>query len=200
MNIKSITKPVLLAGLLITGGSNAQAASISLNPLTSNVQVGSSFSVELLMDFSDEATLGGGLDVLYDSSFAMFNSFSFDSSFLPLTDPAFTCPGAGACPPINTLNSVANIAFGNFSGIGGIFTVGTLDFTAVAAGNIVLSTAETTGAAGPFVSALTYEQMAVTFNGTSITAVSAVPVPAAAWLFISGMGMFAGFARKRVTQ
>jgi hypothetical protein len=197
MNTKSVTKLMCVGGLLMAAVSNTQAASISLNPLTSQVQVGNSFSVELLMNFSDEATLGGGLDVNYDSTYADFVSFTFNSSFLSMSDPYMTCPGSGACPPVDQFNSVQNIAFGNFAGIGGTFTIGTLVFTALNSGSISLATAATTGVAGPFVSAITYVPMDVTFNGASISAVSAVPVPAAVWLFISGLGMFAGFSRKK---
>lgn len=186
-------KLLCVGGLSLTALTNVQAASISLNPHSTTVNVGSNFSVDLVMDFSDEATLGGGIDINYNGSMTDFVSFTYDSTFLTMTDPSFTCPGAGACTPIDQPNSVSNIAFGNFMGIGGLFTIGTLEFTALDAGDIFLSTAETTGAGGLFVSASTFGAMDVVFNGTSVTA---VPLPAAAWLFLTGLGVF-GFASNR---
>ena len=155
--------------------------------------MGDNFSVELNMDFSDEATLGGGVDVLYDGLLINYVGFTFDSNLLLVSDPDFTCPGAPSCSPIDQLNSVTNIAFGNFAGLSGPYTVGTLVFSVLSSGDISLLTAETIGSAGPFVSAITYSPMTVSYTGATV--VSAVPVPAAIWLFISGLGLL-GWNRK----
>jgi len=192
---KPITKIACIAGLSLAALSNVEAASISLNPQVSTVQIGSSFAVDLVMDFSDEATLGGGVDVNYDNGFAMFDSFTYDTSFLSIIDPLMTCPGAGSCASIDQFNTVSNIAFGNFNGIGGIFTVGTLEFTAIAGGDIDLFLSSTLGQAGPFVSATTFSPMSVTYNGATV---SAVPLPASIWLMMSGLGLL-GLSRKKKT-
>ncbi len=191
---KSIIKFIFVTFISVGVVSAVNAASISLNPLSSSVQVGSDFSVELNMDFSDEATLGGGVDVIYDGLLADFVGFTFDSNFLSVTDPSFTCPRAPACSPIDQVNSVSNIAFGNFLGLSGPYTVGTLVFTAVNAGNISLLIAETIGSSGPFVSAVTFSPMRVNYTGTTV--VSAVPLPASIWLFFSGLALL-GYNRKR---
>lgn len=172
--------------------SPVYASTISLSPQDATPQLGASVSIDLLMDFSDNPTLGGGLDVIYDGTALDFLSFTFDSTFTSVTDSSFSCPGASGCPSIDQANKVFNIAFGNFSGLGGPFKVGTLIFNTLTPGTSLLSTAETTGPAGPFVSASTYQPQSVTYLGSSI---STVPIPAAIYLFASGLLGLVGFSR-----
>ncbi len=182
-----------LISVLLLCTAQSHAASVSLSPAASTVGVGNNFFVNLMIDFSSEPTLGGGIDINYNTGLADFVSFTFNNDFLALSDPAFTCPGSGACSPIDQTDSVHNIAFGNFGGIGGVFHVGTLEFSALSEGSIYLQSAATTGSGGPFVSATSFNPMSVDFLSATVTA---VPVPAAAWLFFSGLGLLQLF-RKR---
>ena len=172
--------------------SSAHASTVSLS---TSGQSGASLSVDLYMNFSDAPTLGGGLDVHYDGSLLNFISFSFNPTFLSVTDPLLTCPGAIGCDQIDQPNTVYDISFGNFAGIGGPFLVGTLVFNVIGTGSAALLTAETTGLAGPFVSATTYVAQPVSYLGTAAD-VSAVPVPAALWLMVSGLSLL-GLASNR---
>ncbi len=191
-------KHVLCAIALTTATITTQAATISITPLSMNAQLGDNVSVDIWMDFSDEPTLGGGIDITYNGSVLSFSSFSFDNAFLASSDPAMTCPGAILCSPsINQVNSVTNIAFGNFGGLSGPSLVGTLNFVAIGAGTTSLTPVETVGAAGPFVSALTYEPQTNVLYIPSAVQVSAVPLPAASWLMLSGLALIGGMKHKR---
>lgn len=180
------------ATLLMFALSSVQAASISLTPANTNVSVGGLFNLDVSIDFSDDATLGGGLDVLYDGTALAFQSFTFGTTTLDL-DPAFSRI------PDELPNKLEGLAFGNFNGLT-VGIVGTLTFQALTAGNSLLSMAVTIPSkGGDFVSANTFDVQSVTFNGANVNA-SAVPVPAAAWLFGSGLLGLVGIMRRKATQ
>ena len=193
MGIKTIVSG-LIVGLSIS--SMTQAASVSLSPQVTSVNAGDNIAVDILIDFSDEPTLGGGIDVLYDASLVDYVSFSFNSSFESLIDPLMSCPSAGVCDPVSSVGLLENIAFGNFSGLGGSFNIGTLNFDALSAGSALFSTQANSSAGGPFVSANTWDVMPVTFNGASVT-VSEVPLPAAGWFFLTGLTSLVISKRKK---
>src|SRR3990167_8770967 len=65
--------------LLVSFITASHAATISLSPLSQNVALGNPVSLQLNMDFTGDPTLGGGVDIFYDSSRLSFVSFIFDS-------------------------------------------------------------------------------------------------------------------------
>ena len=195
---KSRLLGVLSACVITAITTMSNAATISLLPESLSIQQGDDLVVDLWMDFLDEPTLGGGLDVNYNDTELDFISFIFDPTFLTLTDSAFTCPGAALCSPgIDQPNSVTNIAFGNFSGISGPSLVGTLTFNTLKEGDIALTTVSTVGSSGPFVSAITFQEQVVNFTGTSVN-VTAVPLPGALYLMLGGIGLLYGYAKRHI--
>lgn len=203
-NVK--TKRVVLGVILSSVFAVANSASITLQSQVDSVTVGQQFAIDLSMDFSDEATIGGGIDIHYDALVANFVSFDFDSAFLLLSDPALTCPGGAACSDIDQPDVVQNIVFGSFSGIGGQHTIGTLIFELTGLGQAAVLPQTTTGTGGPFVSANTFQPMSVVFSGIQIDGgaitgpgpgpgPSPVPLPASIWLLGSGLGVLLAKAR-----
>lgn len=176
-----------IAALYLTCGQ-VQAATISLNPASQSVSLGNQISIQLNMDFSGDPTLGGGVDILYNSSLLSFASFSFDAG---LGDDPLLQRQPDVLP--GTLNG---LAFGNFDGLSGPSIVGTLIFNTIGAGVANFTLAENVLPAGGFFSAATFDQQAVTYSGASVN-VTAVPLPAACWLMLSGLGVLGGL-RKRM--
>ena len=74
--------------------------------------------------------------------------------------------------------------------------VGTLVFNTLAPGNAQLSLADNGSPVGPFYSAITSNPQTVNYTGASVT-ISAVPLPNALWLMMSGIGVFGAAIRRK---
>jgi hypothetical protein len=134
------------------------------------------------MDFTDEATIGGGIDILIGTNM-QFVSFDYD-------------PGLGDDPdfrflPIDTTTPgvIQALSFGNFSGLSGPDRVGTLILEALSPGTANLTLEENVLPAGGFLSVSGDLQDPV-FTGVSFDIQpSPVPLPGAVWLMLSGLGL-----------
>jgi len=181
--------------LLLVSVMPAQAASIWLNPTgPTNIGVGGTVTFEIMADASDVGGfLAGGVDLFYDNTILQYNDdFAFDPAFGQ--DPAFsrvfdncsTTPGALGCAGPNELNSMG---FGLFTGIagGGPTLVGSLSFTGLSLGLSTLVLADNDLPAGGWFSNGGDDLTGlVTYTGSQV---NVVPLPAAAWLMLGGLGM-----------
>jgi len=170
--------------LLLAGFSTAvSATSVTFDDLNVSANVGETFSLDVIADFTSDPTLGGGLDIFYDETVLSFQSFSFASSSTLVTDPGFN-----RLPDVLS-NELEGLAFGNFAGVSTAGIVGTLSFTAIAAGNFDMILAVTDNAlkGGSFISAIDFTSVITPDLGISRVEVSAVPLPAAVWLFGSSI-------------
>ena len=178
-----------------TAWTGANAASISLAPKLVTAAVGDSVFFDLNMDFSDNPTLGGGIDLVFNTSLLEFSSFARNPALGDDVDgrrDLDVVPGTG-------LDGLAFFKFGG--GIAGPARVGTFTFKALGAGRIdVTLSADVGGTAGPFISATTNDPQNVTFTGAAIDiSPSAVPLPGALPLMLSLGAGLAGFVRRRST-
>ncbi len=168
----------VLVLVLVCAVKNSQAdLTITLSPELQGVSIGNVVTIDISMDFSSDPTIGGGFDVFYDSSLLSFGSFVFDSSLGD--DPAFRSIGTD-----DGFGEIDGIGFGEFMGLSGPATIGTLTFTALDVGLAGISLAETdNGFVGGFYSATTYGSQTVTFGGATVNIEAAsVPEPSTALL------------------
>jgi hypothetical protein len=181
----------LVAALVLGGISTAaNAFSVYLQPSMQDVALGNSFGVDVYWDFTGNATLGGGTDVTWDASALSFVSLVFDTN--PNFDPAFTRQGT------ITPGLIDGMATGSFNGLAGTgpLYIATITFQTLASGSYAINLAQDdTGVAGPFVSILGQTYPDLVFEG-GIVNVSGVPLPAAAWLMLGGLGTLLGYRRK----
>lgn len=190
----SLIKQALVALSLLLA-ANANAASIFLVPTspTQNVGPGDFVTFDVVMDFSTDTnglgsdiTLGGGFDITWDPSILQFEGLVNAG----LGDPSF-----GRDPDILP-GLLESWGFAEFNGLTGPALVGSVEFSVLPgpAGSTFVSTGPTSGIAGPFVSGVDFVTiLTVDFNSVEV---SRVPIPAAAWLFASGVAMLAGLRRR----
>ncbi len=197
MSPRTVALFVCLAGLV----TDADAASVSLayagaNPIAGDgailVADGDVLTFDIIWDFSGpgEATLGGGHDVVFDSSLLRFESFAFDPAICGISPCQLRDP--------DILDGVVEgVAFGSLSPIVGPARLAFVTFTYTGAGfqgDTVLWTRATTGYGGPFISAL--DGMTVIDVDFGSTTLRAVPLPAALWLFLGALGTLAQSSRR----
>jgi len=187
---------VLAATAFFSAGTNA--SSLTIVPSAGSVLVGNSFTVDLVI--SGVVDLGapsvGSFDIefAYDDALLGFDTVTFGGpgpdqldllnfgpiTFLDSSSPGTVLLGEVSLDDTDTLNDFQ----------AGTFTLARLHFTGLAAG-----TADLAVIAALFADALGDDLTIDTLPGiTSIQVV--VPVPAAAWLFVSSLGVLTVLRRR----
>ncbi len=176
----------VIIGLIVYMSSiNGAQAAASLSLIASNptVTAGSQATFELWMDFTGDPTLGGGVDVGF-GNFTNGNQLSF-SSYTPKTLGDTSLINV---PTVNTTGDrLEGITFGDITnGVSGPALVGTLAFNTLVAGNYSLSLMDSVSAGGFF--SISGTPQSPVYTSASLTVnPSAVPLPATAWLMLSGL-------------
>jgi hypothetical protein len=174
---------------------NAQAAvEVKFSPDVLEVLVGETVGLDIVADFSSDPTIGGGVDILFDPTRLAFAGFAFLGTGLVL-DPSFSrAPTAGGA------GELLGLGFGNFAGVGGPGTVGTVSFEALAPGSSTVSLRVNDGRVGmpgAFFSAASFSEQTALFGSAQVTAVSSVPLPGALGLLASALLGVPAVARRR---
>jgi hypothetical protein len=186
---------LLLAGLALLAGLDARAASVSLVPSSATVVAGSTFTVSLALDVTGvvgnhPGDYTGRLVVDYDPLKLAYQSFSFSSPATQTHAPATGSSGGRSTVSLGFLTSNAPDV-----GAVGVFTFKALN----SLGQTSLNVADYDDFLGTFYAKDPTDQRFVPeFVDTSMT-VSAVPLPATAWLLVTAFGLVGvrhRFARK----
>lgn len=168
-------------GLTLALSIPAEAAGISISPLTKSLGVGDTvqftvFADDILSDFPLDA---GGLTVTFAPSLIELSNVTIASPWLGLAEPVID----------NTVGTISSISFGASFG-SNIFGSGIalINFTAkvLSGGSSTITVGEDTGNS-PFVSGPDPLTLTPSSVSATITTVSAVPLPAALPLLLSGL-------------
>ena len=180
------TKILLLATVLFSSYLNA--ATITWNPANSIVGQGDAFSLNVVgTGFANVE--GGGVNLSFDATKLNVLSVTIDNLVWDFVTNTGTIDNVAG-----TVNGITVSAWDNI--VTGDFTVATIWFQEISGGSFLNSPIGITEYAldrwvgsGDFINP-------DFVNGTVTVAVSAVPVPAAAWLFGSGLLALTSIARR----
>ncbi|MBI3188969.1 MAG: hypothetical protein HYZ31_14025 [Gammaproteobacteria bacterium] len=179
---------MLFIALVLSGQS--QAATVSFNTSAQDVALGSSFTLDVLgTDFP--AIVGGGLNLSFDASVLQISSVSINTAVFEFY------PGNGTEEGVlnNVLGTLTDTSFNTFAGARGDFTIMSIGFTAVGSGSSLLQLSESSIWVFSDIMGNAIGNQ-ILYADTTIN-VTAVPLPAAAWLFGSGLLVLARIMRRR---
>ncbi len=182
-----------LAGIYST---TVLAASVTLVPSSSTVVEGGVFSIDLTLSAADApgshpGLFGGTIEINFDPNLAGFGVSDFS-----INAPATLQSG----PTIGSNGGLQTVSIG-FDNALDVGVIGTFSFTATgSAGSIINFGLDDPGFFSSFSNALpTNSPFTPDFFGTTVE-ITAVPVPAAAWLMLSALGALGIGARRRRLQ
>jgi hypothetical protein len=198
MNLKMIKSMAAVVAFCAAGVVNAATISLTATPTT--VNIGDSFSLDVSGSAFDTGLTTGSLRLSWDPADLTLNT--------PDTDILSAVTGLGflgtpfSSVAINDVAGTVDIVMGSLPpGVltpGGLIDFFTLNFTADA-GGAALITSElgfSEGVLGSWGDTTSTDITSAMVYGDTTVTVNAVPVPAAVWLFGSGLLGLVGVARR----
>jgi hypothetical protein len=183
---KIISTTALATGVLVSSFT-ASAASMTMTPTPQTVGVGASFFVDIMATNLPDGTSGGALDISWTGDM-MLDSTAIDAVWdVPFSGVVSTGP-----------NSITALFVTSFLGVSGDQGIAQLNFTTGAGFTGSTISMGDSPVGGPWSA---WDGVNAPYNFTNTyegATINPVPVPAALWLFGSGLIGLVGVARRRI--
>lgn len=188
--MKNIKNLMLVASLFLSG--SLSAATIGWSSSTTNVNENDTFTIDVIGTGFTSNVDGGGVNFGFNQNVVNVLSVSINESVWD-----FGGFGINTGSINNSNGTVDGIMVNTFASVAGNFIIATIEMQAIAAGSSSLLLSEY--GLNPWASAGSvlnpdYVNASVNITGAPV---SAVPVPAAIWLFGSGLLGLIGLAKRK---
>lgn len=177
-------------GLTLLSG-HASAATIGWGSSPSTINVGDNFSLSISGSGFTSNVDGGGVNFTYDRNILNVTSVTIDGAVWD-----FGGAGISTGSIDNVAGTVDDIMVNTFGAVIGSFDVASIQFLAVGAGTSALNLTEY--ALNPWAGGGALINPTMVDGSLTVLAVESVPVPAAVWLFGSGLLALIGMTRRKV--
>lgn len=182
MKTSAIVKTLGLLALL--GSSVSMAATVTITASTLTPIVGSNFTLTITSDAQN--TFAATMALAFNSSRVAYVSGAALSPWNVYTKNSL----ASANPTVFDVEAPSAVS-------GPTYNVAVLTFQALAAGAAGIVINDDGGNVTGWFDATTADWIPVNYNQAAVVVQSVVPVPAAAWLFVSALGGLAGLKRRQ---
>lgn len=176
---------IVLTLVLLTTSALAHSGIVYISPANQVANIGDEVSISILGSNFDatKPIEGGGINLTFNSGVLELKNVTVDA----ITWEFFTTSGEID----NSNGTLDDLTFSSFAGRSGGFSIAQITFQALSRGSSLLTLTES--ALNPFASGGELLNPAVSLSSAEITV---VPLPAAFWLFLSGLSVFGVFRQR----
>jgi hypothetical protein len=196
--MKTMIKRTVMGTAIALAAMGANAANISMTPDAgvdlSNITIGQTFNLTVQGDGFTDGIAGFQLAVTWDTSKLQLESTVADISASVASNLGGGFGDIGSALGAGSLEAAYVNVFGSFAG--STFDLFSLSFKAIPPPS---NSQVTTVSAGGLIDGVNFgEYLGVNYDGANVTVTTnEVPLPAAVWLFGTGLLGLAGVARRR---